>query len=120
MSAKTNAEAGSARYGSGRAVRRVEDDALLTGRGQFTDDFSLPGQAVLHVLRSPHPHARIASVDAKAASAMPGVVAILTGEDLVRAGVKPLVSSADFRRADGSPTAAPPRHALRGRVRPPG
>ena len=112
MSAKTNAEAGSARYGSGRAVRRVEDDALLTGRGQFTDDFSLPGQAVLHVLRSPHPHARIASVDAKAASAMPGVVAILTGEDLVRAGVKPLVSSADFRRADGSPTAAPPRHAL--------
>jgi carbon-monoxide dehydrogenase large subunit len=111
-SAKTNAEGRPARYGSGTAVHRVEDDALLTGRGRFVDDFSLPGQAVLHVLRSPHPRARIVSIDTKAAAAMPGVAAILTGDGLLRAGVKPLVSSADFRRADGSPTAAPPRHAL--------
>jgi len=112
MSAPSPGDSRSARYGSGKAVRRVEDDALLTGRGRFADDFSLPGQALLHVLRSPHPHARIASIDTKAAAAMPGVVAILTGEDLVRAGVGPLVSSADFKRADGSPTAAPPHHAL--------
>ncbi|MBP6564983.1 MAG: xanthine dehydrogenase family protein molybdopterin-binding subunit, partial [Burkholderiales bacterium] len=108
----TSSDSRSARYGGGKAVRRVEDDALLTGLGQFADDFSLPGQALLHVLRSPHPHARIASIDATAAAAMPGVVAILTGEDLVRAGVRPLVSSVDFKRADGSPTAAPPHHAL--------
>ncbi len=100
------------RFGSGRAVRRVEDDALLAGRGVFADDVSPPGQLVLHFLRSPHPHARIVSIDARAASAMPGVVAVLTGDDLLRAGVQPLVASADFKRADGSPTAAPPQHAL--------
>ena len=64
----TSPDSRSARYGSGKAVRRVEDDALLTGLGQFADDFSLPGQALLHVLRSPHPHARIASIDTKAAA----------------------------------------------------
>ncbi|MCC6380219.1 MAG: xanthine dehydrogenase family protein molybdopterin-binding subunit [Burkholderiales bacterium] len=101
-----------ARFGSGRAVRRVEDDALLTGRGVFADDVPLPGQLVLHLLRSPHPHARIVSIGTAAAAAMPGVVAVLTGDDLLRAGVKPLAQSADFRRADGSRTAAPPQHAL--------
>jgi carbon-monoxide dehydrogenase large subunit len=63
-------------------------------------------------LRSPHAHARVLGIDTKAAAGMPGIVAVVTGADLVRAGVKPLPSSADFRRADGSPTAAPPRHAL--------
>jgi carbon-monoxide dehydrogenase large subunit len=72
----------------------------------------MPRQAVLQFLRSPHPHARIASIDVAAARALPGVVAIVTGKDLVAAGVKPLVQSGDFRRADGSPTAAPPQHAL--------
>ena len=67
---------------------------------------------MLHFLRSPHPHARIVAIDTTAAAAMPGVVAIVTGADLVRAGVKPLPQSADFKRADGSPTASPPQHAL--------
>ncbi|HQR10778.1 MAG TPA: xanthine dehydrogenase family protein molybdopterin-binding subunit [Casimicrobiaceae bacterium] len=101
-----------ARFGSGKSVRRVEDESLLKGNGLFADDASLPVQAVVHFLRSPHPHARIASLDVASASALPGVVAILTGEDLVRAGVKPLPSSADFKRSDGSPTASAPRHAL--------
>lgn len=101
-----------ARFGSGHAVRRVEDDSLLTGRDQFVDNFSLPGQACLVFLRSPHPHARIAVLDAAAAKAMPGVATILTGDDLVRTGVKPLVKSSDFKRPDGSPTAAPPQHVL--------
>jgi len=100
------------RFGSGQAVRRVEDESLLTGAGQFVDDYNLPGQAHVMFLRSPHAHARVLGVDTKAAAGMPGIVAVVTGEDLVRAGVKPLPSSADFRRADGSPTAAPPRHAL--------
>ena len=64
--------ASSSRFGSGRAVRRVEDDTLLTGRDQFADNFSLPGQAHLVFLRSPHAHARIAAIDAAAAKAMPG------------------------------------------------
>ena len=100
------------RFGSGKSVERVEDDALLTGRGRFADDFDLPGQALLHVVRSPHAHARIRSIDASAATRMPGVRAVLTGADLVRAGVKPLLQSGDFKRADGSKTAAPPQHVL--------
>ncbi|MDH5287802.1 MAG: xanthine dehydrogenase family protein molybdopterin-binding subunit [Betaproteobacteria bacterium] len=106
------AESPTARYGSGRSVRRVEDEALLAGRGQFTDDFSLPGQVVLHLLRSPHAHARIAALDVATARRVPGVVAILTGRELAAAGMKPLPASADFRRPDGSPTATPPQHAL--------
>jgi carbon-monoxide dehydrogenase large subunit len=102
----------STRFGSGKSVKRVEDDALLTGRGLFADDVALPRQAVLQFLRSPHPHARIASIDVAAARALPGVLAVVTGKDLVGAGVKPLVQSGDFRRADGSPTAAPPQHVL--------
>ena len=100
------------RYGSGKSVERVEDAALLTGKGLFADDAKLPDQAVLQLLRSPHAHARIESIDVSAAAAMPGVLAIVTGADLVRDGVKPLVQSADFKRVDGSKTAAPPQHCL--------
>ncbi len=106
------AESPNARFGSGNSVRRVEDEALLTGAGLFADDASLPGQACAYFLRSPHPHARIAALETTAAAAMPGVVAVITGEDLVRAGLRPLPQSADFKRPDGSPTAAPPQHAL--------
>ncbi len=101
-----------ARFGSGKSVRRVEDQSLLIGAGIFADDVSLPDQAYVCFLRSPYPHAHLVVVDTAAASAMSGVVAIVTGADLVRAGVKPLPLSADFKRGDGSPTASPPRHAL--------
>jgi carbon-monoxide dehydrogenase large subunit len=101
-----------ARFGSGKSVLRVEDEALLKGAGLFTDDATLSGQANVCFLRSPHPHARIVAIDIKAAEALPGVIAVVTGDDLVRAGVKPLPLSADFKRPDGSPTASPPRHAL--------
>ncbi|MFO1304078.1 MAG: xanthine dehydrogenase family protein molybdopterin-binding subunit [Burkholderiales bacterium] len=100
------------RFGSGKAVRRVEDAELLTGRDRFADNFSLPGQGCLAFLRSPHAHARIVSIDAAAARAMPGVAAIVTGATLAQAGVKPLVQSADFKRANGEPTAAPPQYAM--------
>ena len=101
-----------ARFGSGQAVLRVEDEALLKGAGRFADDVDAPGQSHVVFLRSPHPHARVLAIDVAAAAAMPGVIAVVTGEDLVRAGVKPLPLSSDFRRGDGSPTATPPRHAL--------
>ena len=55
------------RFGSGQTVRRIEDPALVAGRGRFTDDLSLPGQAHLVFLRSPYAHARIVSIDAGAA-----------------------------------------------------
>jgi len=100
------------RFGSGKSIKRVEDESLLTGKGLFADDAKLADQAVLHFLRSPHAHARIVTIDVAAAGSMPGVALIVTGADLVRDGVKPLVQSADFKRADGSKTAAPPQHCL--------
>ncbi|WP_309678451.1 xanthine dehydrogenase family protein molybdopterin-binding subunit [Polaromonas sp.] len=101
-----------ARFGSGQAVRRLEDDALLAGAGQFTDDLTLPGQTQLFFVRSPYPHARIVAVDTTVARAMPGVLQVVTGADLVAAGVKPIHGSSGFQRADGSPGATPPRRAL--------
>ena len=96
-----------ARFGSGKSVLRVEDESLLTGAGYFADDATLPDQACVMFLRSPHPHARITAIDTAAAAALPGVIAIVTGEDLVRARVKPIPLSADFKRSDGSPTFTP-------------
>src|SRR5438067_1058650 len=100
------------RFGSGKPVRRVEDADLLAGKGRFADDASVPNQVYAYFLRSPHAHARIASIDGRAAKEMPGVIGIVTGDDLVGAGVKPLPNSADFKRPDGKPLASPPRHAL--------
>jgi carbon-monoxide dehydrogenase large subunit len=71
-----------ARFGSGRAVARVEDAALLTGRGRFVDNTPEDGQAILVFQRSPHAHARIVSIDADAARSMPGVLAVFTGADI--------------------------------------
>ncbi len=71
------------RFGSGQAVRRVEDASLLLGKGQFTDDMAPEGTLVLAFLRSPYAHARIVSIDTSAALAMPGVVAVVTSQDLV-------------------------------------
>lgn len=100
------------RFGSGQAVRRLEDDALLTGAGRYTDDVTLPGQSHLVFVRSVYPHARIVTVDTAAARAMPGVLQVVTGADLVAAGVKPIPGPVGFLRADGSPSATPPRRAL--------
>ena len=100
------------RFGSGHSVRRIEDPALVSGTGRFADDVSPEGQAHLVFLRSPYAHAKIAAIDTSAALAMPGVLAVITGADLVAAGVRPLPVSAGFPRPDGSPGASPPRHPL--------
>ena len=71
----------------GRPFRRKEDRRLLTGRGRFSDDVNLPGQAYAAMARSPHAHARIAAIDAAAALAVPGVLAVLTGADLLADGL---------------------------------
>ncbi len=112
MSTTPAADIQPTRFGSGQAVRRLEDDALLAGTGQFTDDVTLPEQVALFFVRSPYPHARIVAVDSAAALAMPGVLKIVTGADLVAAGVKPIPGSSGFPRADGSPGVSPVRRVL--------
>jgi carbon-monoxide dehydrogenase large subunit len=100
------------RYGSGQAVRRVEDPTLITGRGQFADDVTLPGQTYLAFLRSPYAHARITAIATAPALALPGVLAVYTGADLVAAGVKMMPPPAGFPRPDGKPGVSAPRRAL--------
>ena len=100
------------RFGSGQAVQRVEDAALLIGQGLFTDNVPMPGQTHIAVLRSPYAHARITSIDVATAAGMPGVLAVYTGEQLVQAGVNPMPKLAGFPRAGGQPPATARRHAL--------
>lgn len=71
----------------GKPVRRNEDERLITGKGRFTDDFSLPGQVWAVMVRSPHPHATILSVDVSAALASEGVLGVYTGADLAAEGL---------------------------------
>ena len=59
--------------GIGAAVRRKEDHRFITGKGHYTDDINRPGQAYAYFVRSPHAHAKIKSIDTKAAADMPGV-----------------------------------------------
>jgi len=100
------------RFGAGRATLRTEDQRLLTGKGQFADDFNLPDQAWLAVLRSPHAHAKIIDVEAGAARALPGIFDVITGAELLGAGVGPLPTLPLFTREDGSPMAYPPRYVI--------
>ena len=74
----------------GQPIRRKEDRRLLTGQGRFTDDINLPRQTYAMVLRSPHAHARIRTIDTRAAKTLPGVLAILTGADYAADGLKPM------------------------------
>jgi carbon-monoxide dehydrogenase large subunit len=69
-------------HGIGHSVKRVEDARFIRGKGNYVDDLQLPGMLHLVMMRSPHAHARIRSIDTSAASALPGVVAIVTGEAL--------------------------------------
>jgi aerobic carbon-monoxide dehydrogenase large subunit len=74
----------------GKPLPRKEDERLLTGRGRFTDDFSLEGQAYAAMVRSPHPHARIVGIDTAAAQKMPGVLGVFTGADCAADKLAPI------------------------------
>ena len=77
------AESNAARRWVGQSIPRVEDAALLTGRGRFIDDLGVrPGTLHAAILRSPHAHADILSIDSEAALRADGVVAVLTGDDI--------------------------------------
>src|SRR6202521_1985936 len=64
----------------GQSIKRKEDARFLRGKGSYLDDFVLPDMLHMAILRSPHAHARIKSIDTAAAGAMPGVIAVVTGE----------------------------------------
>ena len=66
----------------GKSVHRVEDAALLIGKGCFVDDIQLPGTLHMALLRSPYPHAKVNSINTTAARAIPGVETVITGEDI--------------------------------------
>jgi aerobic carbon-monoxide dehydrogenase large subunit len=107
-----NIDLATARFGSGKEVPRLEDEQLLKGNGQFTDDIVPENLSSVCFLRSPYPHANIVSIDTQAARALPGVLGIFTGEQLVAAGVKPIPAGAMFVRADGKPAATALRRPL--------
>jgi carbon-monoxide dehydrogenase large subunit len=71
----------------GSAVKRREDPDLITGKGKYTDDLTLPGMLHASIVRSPHAHAKISSVDISEAAAAPGVVAVYTGQDIADSDV---------------------------------
>jgi carbon-monoxide dehydrogenase large subunit len=102
----------SARFGASRSQKRLEDDRLLTGKGRYSDDLDLPGQCWLVLVRSPHAHARIVAVDLAGAKGAPGVIAAWSMADLRADGVGHIPFPPLFKRADGSPMAAPPRTPL--------
>lgn len=104
--------------GIGAPVRRKEDQRYITGKGRYTDDFARPGQAHAYFLRSPHAHAEIVRIDAAAALAMPGVLAVLTGDDLAADGIGGLICGWMIHSKDGSPMKAGAHPALaQGKVR---
>ena len=99
-------------FGIGQPVRRVEDRRFITGRGNYLDDLNRPRQAYVFMLRSPHAHARIRAVDTAAAAAAPGVLAVLTGEDLVRDGIGTIPCLSAVTNRDQSPSVMPPHPAI--------
>src|SRR6266545_3466040 len=98
--------------GIGAAVRRKEDFRFITGKGQYTDDVNRPGQTYIHFLRSPQAHAKIRKIDAKAAQAMPGVLAVLTGADLAADKIGNLICGWMIHSKDGSPMKMAPHPAI--------
>src|SRR5690606_29815868 len=106
------------KYEVGQSVPRTEDPRLLKGRGKYVDDFNMPYQAHAVMVRSPHAHAEIKGIDASAALAMPGVLAVLTGADYAADGLGPVTGPTPHKRRDGSAMYRPPRPAITGdRVR---
>ncbi|MHB1303544.1 MAG: xanthine dehydrogenase family protein molybdopterin-binding subunit [Acidiphilium sp.] len=105
------------KFGVAQPVKRVEDSRLLRGDGRYTDDFSA-GALHLHVLRSPHAAAAITGIGTAAAKAIPGVLAVVTGDDLADEGIGAIPCMVPLENQDGSPRADADRPVLaRGVVR---
>ncbi|UUX49196.1 xanthine dehydrogenase family protein molybdopterin-binding subunit [Nisaea acidiphila] len=102
------------KFGIGQAIKRVEDQRLLTGQGNYTDDVAPDGALRAFILRSPYAHAKIKSVETADAEAVPGVVAVLTNKHVQEDGLGDLPSLAPAPNKDGSPRADTPRPILEG------
>jgi carbon-monoxide dehydrogenase large subunit len=89
--------------GIGQRVLRKEDRRFITGHGHYTDDMSVPGTAHAAFVRSPHAHARIKSINTEAAKAKPGVIAVLTGPELVADKIGNLICGWMIHSTDGTP-----------------
>ncbi len=100
------------KFGLGQPVRRKEDVRLLTGKGTYTDDLNPPGCLQAVVVRSPHAHAQILSIDTSEAAAAPGVVAVLTGQDAAADGIGHFPVMVDVPGKDGRKLFATPREML--------
>ena len=100
------------KFGIGQPVRREEDLRLITGGGRYTDDISLPRMAYAVVLRSPLAHAQIKRIDAAAAQKIPGVLLVLTGEDVRADGLGDVPCTVPLVNRDGSPRHDTPRPVL--------
>src|SRR6266850_4380579 len=100
------------KFGVGQPVRRKEDDTLVRGKGKYTDDFNLPRQAFAWIVRSPHAHGTIKSIDTAAAKAMPGVLGVWTGADMASANYNPFTCGLPLKNRDGSPLLQTNRTAL--------
>ena len=100
------------KYGVGQPVRRKEDDTLVRGKGKYTDDFSLPGQAYAWIVRSSHAHGIIKGIDTSAAKAMPGVLGVWTAADLASSNYNPFTCGLPLKSRDGSPLKQTNRSAL--------
>jgi aerobic carbon-monoxide dehydrogenase large subunit len=100
------------KFGVGQPVRRKEDDTLVRGKGKYTDDFNLPGQAYAWIVRSSHAHGVIRGIDTSAAKTMPGVLGVWTGADLAAANYNPFTCGLPLKNRDGSPLLQTNRRAL--------
>ncbi len=98
--------------GIGASVRRTEDFRFITGRGRYTDDINQPGQVYAVFLRSPYARARVATVDGSAALEVDGVLAVLTGREMVADGIGDLPCGWLVKSKDGSDMKQPPHPPL--------
>lgn len=104
------------KFAVGQAIRRLEDERFLTGQGQYIDDLVFDRMAHAVVLRSPHAHARIRSIDVDEAKMVPGVLAIFTHADIAAAVLGPIPTVTTIDGVDDNGIRIPPRHALTGDV----
>lgn len=99
-------------YGIGQPVLRMEDPRFLKGEGRYIDDVTISGMAYGYVLRSPHAHAQLIGVETGQARAMPGVLAVFTGDELAAEGLGPLPCGQQIQSRDGTPQKTPDRPIL--------
>ena len=105
-------------FGIGQAVKRTEDQRLLTGDGKYNDDFDLDRQTFAYIMRSPHAHAEILHIDTEESKNSQGVLLVLTGDDVRKDEISPMPCAIPIKNIDGSDRSDTYRPILaQGRVR---